>query len=235
LKISSAVANLAVLGLLVAAPVAAHAQTINTFAAWDGTSNAFPFGAGNTATYGETITAPGGLLNNFSFWFNNNTNGGALQYSAFVGTWTGSAVGTVLWQSGGTFTGNGSSTFVQQQFNTGGLALTTGQIYALFVNASAFIGANPSTTAQDNLGATPTSTYAGGAYIYTNNGSNFNGIFSAWDQPGGTTAFCGTCDLAMVANFSAGAVSVTPEPATMSLMATGLVGLVAARRRRKRA
>ena len=233
MKLSSAVARIAILGLLVAVPAKSHAQIINTFSVWNGVDDAFPFGSPNTATYGETITAPGGVLNDFSFWFTNGTNGGALQYSAYVGTWTGTAVGAVLWQSGGTFTGNGTSAFVQQQFNTGGLALTSGQVYALFVNASPYITAHPSTTATDFLGATLTSTYAGGAYIYTNNGNDFNGIFNSWDQPGGTGAFCGTCDLALVAHFSAG--TVTPEPATMTLFATGLVGLAASRRRRKRA
>ena len=72
------VAGVVALGLATVAPTQAFAQrhpdkknpTINTYGAWDGSSNVVQFGCPNTTTYGQVITVPAGKssLDKYKFW-----------------------------------------------------------------------------------------------------------------------------------------------------------------------
>ena len=53
--------------LVLACTASAYGQTMSTLGAWDGSAGISPFGYPDTATYGETFTAPGSALYNFTF------------------------------------------------------------------------------------------------------------------------------------------------------------------------
>ena len=230
MRVTSAFARAATVALLVGAPALGHAQTISNLGSFNAAQSIEPFGAPATATYGQTFTAPAAYLYDFSFWLRNYDNGGALLFNAYIGLWNGNnVVGSPLW-SGGPFAGTNSATPLQYQFNTGGIAVVPGQQYLAFLNASAFIVANPNALDFLRFSTAPAASLAGG-FEYLNNNSNFAAINSpsGWNTGGDFGK-----DLIFVANFSPNGPSLIPEPATMTLMATGLVGLMAARRRKKR-
>src|SRR5690242_15403784 len=62
-----------------------------------------PFGYPNTATYGELFTAPNNgdtNLASMSFYMGSSLGGGNIITGAYVGTWTGDRLGTLLYDSG---------------------------------------------------------------------------------------------------------------------------------------
>ena len=97
---------------------------------------------------------------------------------------------------------------------------------------------NPFTVLSNN--DCPTPTYWG-CGSYTTGGNAITGYTLIGKEFSGTLGFAGTFSSMAFSTteenwngFTVGAASVTPEPATMSLLATGLVGLAAVSRRRKR-
>src|SRR5271168_3311156 len=71
----------------------AQAQTlITTFPSWDGSSYVFPWGNGDTPTYGQTFTVPtNNVLNNFTFSIENST-GDSIGYQPFIYAWNGTTM-----------------------------------------------------------------------------------------------------------------------------------------------
>jgi hypothetical protein len=180
-----------------------------------------PFGNPNTATYGETFSAPtsgGTSLTSFSFYMGNPYVPGDIQLSAYIATWTGSNIGTVLYSSPMVDYANIGD--AELTFDTGGLALTGGADYVAFLSVSGYYGDSAGESYLSSGGGIP-----GGSFVYDNNGGDFAALSTdTWSGPNSP-------DLAIDAEF--GSSSSIPEPGTVTLLGTGLVGLVALRRRFK--
>ncbi len=157
---------------------AAQVQAVTTISTLPFGSRVSPFGEPDTATYGQTITAPAydNILESFSFWLNDEYPSvpDPVEFAAYVMAWNiDRATGPVLWQSVmQTTTNNGGADGLEEfAFNTGGLALIPGNQYVLFLSASNFIDTGIKGTAGSVFGRTA---YAGGYFVFMNNGSDFS-------------------------------------------------------------
>jgi hypothetical protein len=180
-----------------------------------------PLGAPNTATYGETFTAPAGGADNLTsigFYMTGPATSGDIVMSAYIATWTGTNAGTLLYSSPSIDYPNVGEAFLQFSPNT---PLTPGGDYVAFLSVSQYINQSSGET-QISQG---TATIPGGNFVYYNNGGSFNALFdSGWQtnlKP----------DWAIDAQFSA-----TPEPGFYGLMAIGLsgFGIIVARRKKSK-
>ena len=201
----------------------ARSEIINTL---PGNSQIFSFGEPDTATYGQTITVGAdNVLQSFTFQLTQQS-GNPVNFQAYVMGWndgTSRAAGPVLYASGPQTTTGGLETFT---FNTGNLLLNSGSQYVLFLNLSNNydgFGDAASMSSISNVDA-----YAGGLFVFLNNGNNFGLVTSNswtrnWQGTGFDTAFQAV---------------LVPSPEPASLLAWGLltgIGLVGYRLRRRRA
>jgi hypothetical protein len=130
-----------------------------------------PFGYPNTSTYGETFTAPSSPNTNlvdFGFYMGGPVSSGDILLSAYIATWTGSQAGTLLYSSAPYDYPN--TGFAEIQFNTGGLSLAPGGNYVMFLSVSQYYGQSIGLSYASQGAAT----IPGGAFVYDNNGGNFN-------------------------------------------------------------
>ena len=179
-----------------------------------------PFGNPDTATYGETFSAPtsgGTSLTSFSFYMGTPVSPGDIQLSAYIATWTGSNIGTVLYSSPMVDYANTGD--AELTFDTGGLALSSGSEYVAFLSVSEYYGDSSGLSHVSQGSGIP-----GGGFVYDNNSGDFAALYTGgWSGPTSP-------DWAIDAEFGSAAI---PEPGTVMLLGTGLVGLVALRRRFK--
>jgi hypothetical protein len=227
-RISTAFAALAVSAL---ASTADAQTTISTLGSWSGASfSAAAFGTTGPQTIGQTVAVPtaSNVLNGFSFFLANLTNGGTTQLQGYVIGWSPTAttgIGSVLYQSA-LRPASGTTAFQRYDFDTGNLALVSGNVYALLVSVAGITG---QPTLGSNLigaitGGTPNvsqDVYAGGGTVSLNGGTNFTAPVTPWSfSPN---------DLAFEARFSGGTTTppstTVPEPASVGLVATGLLGV----------
>jgi hypothetical protein len=139
--------------------------------------------------------------------------------------------GPALWRSA-EFAGSGNVFGLDPfRFDAPNLALVRGSQYALVLSATEpYAGIAEGSTVLAS--ATLADEYAGGA-LY---GARTGGDFSALGDPGAFAAVAGAPDLSFQATFTS---AVVPEPATVALVAVGLLGVggagARARRRREQA
>lgn len=201
------------------------AQTYTTVGDENNTISAF--GSIATNTYGETFTAPGANLQNFTFYTYSN---GPTDVTAEVYAWNGSLYGgnppqgtgaPALFSTPVTIAdGGGNLTATTVNIGGSGLALTAGENYIiLFTNPS-----NNNNQDWSIDSSNPSPSYLGGFNFYNGPADTANYYTPLTDD---YTNF-GT--LEYTANF--GATSATPEPDSLALLGTGLLGVAAMARRR---
>ena len=219
----SALAFVAIAGSVAAAPIDTTGATFG--------GSASSFGEPDTATYGQTFTATAGStqLNSFTFRFN-DFDPATVDFAAYVYAWDGSkAAGPQLFASGQlTSTNNGGADGYEVfGVNTGGIQLTAGQQYVAFFSASLFFDGSAGGSVWE---LSISDVYAGGNFVFNNNGSNFNSLTTqAW---GCGNNGCGSLDAWFRADLSDG--NAVPEAPSWSLALAALAALGAARRRRER-
>jgi hypothetical protein len=181
MKIKETLMRALVAGTALAAAGSTFAETIyNNF---NGYSDWWhPFGFPNTATYGETFTAPSNgdvNLQDFGFYMGSPEVPGNILLRAYIATWTGTNAGTLLYTSADfdfANTGNDHITF-----STGGLTLTPGATYVAFLSISELYGQSSGET----FISQGDPTIPGGNFVYYNNGSDFAALFNnTWDATG---------------------------------------------------
>ncbi len=202
---------------LALASTAVNASTITTLPLWDNSTFINAWGGAATNTYGEVLVAAGNSLTSFTFEVNNG--GVAGSYVAEVYAWSGSTtsggqVGAALY-SGALTSLAGINGFQAVTINTGGVAVTPGQTYAILLYDGSSDGVSGTWGLTPPFGVHPGVT--GDVGFFFNNGpSNANGTFSDFGS------------LAYSATFTGG----VPEAPTWAMLigGFGLVGFAARRR-----
>ncbi len=141
-----------------------------------------PFGNPNTATYGETFTAPSNgdvNLQDFGFYMGSPEVAGDILLRAYIATWTGTQAGTLLYTSADFDYANTGDAHLT--FSTGGLPLTPGASYVAFLSVSELYGQSSG----EAFVSQGDPTIPGGNFVYYNNGGDFAALFnSTWDATG---------------------------------------------------
>jgi hypothetical protein len=180
------------------------------------------FGDPNTEMYGQTFTVGAdNILTSFAFDLLHVGAPPPTEFNFFVMRWSGSsATGPVLF-TGGPFalSSNSYQTFT---FNTGSLALTSGQTYIAFVD-TVLNGSGD----QAQMAGTA-NTYTGGEFVYLHGKGNTIAAATSntWTQDYGIL----DGDTRFTANFASPAAPV-PLPAAATA-GFALMGMIAAKRRR---
>jgi hypothetical protein len=211
----------------VAASPSFASTLINTRPAWDGVQYIWPFGVPNTQTYGQLVTVPAGesSLTSFGFWIDDQ--GTAAPFLGEVYAWDSvnmRATGAALWESGPMST-VGHVGFNLYTLATGGVPVTAGQQYVLFLSTSK----SAQTSSDCHWGSVADSVYAGGQFVYLNNGASAaQWTTVSWSNDLGI-------DLAFFAGFGGATINATDVPALDGKMlmllaaALALVGVGALR------
>ena len=178
------------------------------------------WGTNYTRSFGQTITVGSvNILTDFSFWFGQSQTNYNIDYRAYVYAWDENTLrltGSPLYDSGSrNITGSAYGNHVEQTFDLEPLALSSGSMYALFVEALS--GGSDVANFETRRAQDTADDYAGGELIF--------GTGRWWEARS-------NLDLRFEANFGTPSV-VVPEPSTWILLATGVVGIGIVARRRK--
>lgn len=163
---------LAALVLILVSSTAFAGLTVDTNPSWDGSTYISSFGVTNTATYGQTIVVPVGQNRIDSFSFQVGFASAAIQFQPEVYAWNGSsATGAALWE-GVPVTLAAGNGFTRFTFTIpGGLTVTGGSAYVLFVSTSKLQSGALASNSRFGFIANNT-TYPDGQFVYINNGAN---------------------------------------------------------------
>jgi hypothetical protein len=198
----------------------ARAATIDTTGSDTGT--VIQFGAPDTATYGQTFTAPGTVLDSFSLFLRNRfTGAGSLDLRGYVAAWNGLMASSIQYESS-TRTMNAGGALQQFDFSPN-LALTPGNQYVAFLSIVNLQG-----QPESNFGMPHGIDQIPGEFVFPNNGNSPN----EWTTSPWTLGWIGQNDVWFEAAFD---LTRTPERATLLLAGTTLAGLGLTHRRRNRA
>ena len=192
--------------ILMAISFASSAQNIDTTPSWDGTNNICCFAYPDSATYGQTITAPaaGATLQSFTFYMNLPAS---CTFQGEVYAWDGAkASGSALWEGPPTQT-TGSGTYEAITFTPGGISLAPGAQYVIFASLSKLSGSGGG-----NWGSILTDVYAGGDFVYINSGNDP----SQWTSAPWTITWPSAIDLAFKVVFGSGQTPASPPGLTVT-------------------
>jgi hypothetical protein len=181
-----------------------HATDLNpnlleTTTAWDGLEYISSFGETNTATYAQTFTVPTEeSLDSFSLYIDDLLNTDFVDFEMFVGAWdtVNNRVLTLYGLYGPYTTTNNDGLDGMEQFtcDTTSIALYPGNTYVIGVIASRYFDGESGTSQMGYIAAP--GAYAGGQFVFLNNGDDFNAIYTDTFY----TSFTG--DLAFEINFT---------------------------------